>query len=181
MWRVGGGIWDRGSPVRGGLDDDGCLEYWLGLAVEWVEVGFVRANGGRAVAVLFEMGEDGSLVGSRATEREFVLDDRRLVFDSGDFARVGEEGGSGGAEVPRVVSHDRSFVPPAGPGLPDRRGDGLFDGERAEFFRGEGCVGVAARTVEGDGASGDSGRRKGDARGELKDSGAGRSGDDGLD
>lgn len=45
-----------------------------------------------------------------------------------------------------------------------------------EGFRGEEVVGVIARTVEGDLPRGDSGRRKGDERGELKARGAGRRG-----
>jgi hypothetical protein len=44
------------------------------------------------------------------------------------------------------------------------------DWEGVDFLRGEPC-GVGARTVDGERPRGDSGRRKGEARGELNDSG----------
>lgn len=90
--------------------------------------------------------------------------------------RVGEVGTSGVVVVPRVVSH-------AGGGLLEalgvvvwRRGVcKVFSGERfdgVDGLRGE-LVGVVARTVDGDGARGDLGRRKGDVRGLLKERGDG--------
>lgn len=131
--RVAGGSDVSGSPDRGTVVDAVGFEDG-GLAVDVV---FVRAKAGRAVAVLFEtavMGED-SCAGSRATERDFVLEERGRLFASGDFARVGEEGGSGGAEVPRVVNHERSSDD--GPEPAARRGDCVFDGESVEFLSGE--------------------------------------------
>lgn len=84
-------------------------------------------------------------------------------------------GTSGVVVVPRVVSH-------AGGGLPEalvvvlRRGVcKVFSGERfdgVDGLRGE-LVGVVARTVDGDGARGELGRRNGDVRGLLKERGDG--------
>jgi hypothetical protein len=116
------------------------------------------------------------LISSTSTLRLFVLEER-CAFGRGDLPCVGEEGGLGAFVVPRVVSHERSAV--AGPGLEERKGDCVVDGDR-EFFNGDPWVGVAARTVDGERA-GDSGRRNGELRGLLKDNGEGRSGLDGLD
>lgn len=90
--------------------------------------------------------------------------------------RVGEVGTSGVVVVPRVVSH-------AGGGLLEALGVvawgrgvcDVFSGERfdgVDGLTGE-LVGVVARTVDGDGARGDLGRRKGDVRGLLKERGDG--------
>lgn len=120
-----------------------------------------------------------ALGGSGGAESDVVLEESSAVLESGDLPRVGEAGGSGCADVPRVVSHARSadglvFVVA-------RKDDCGLGREVVEFFSGEDWVGVAARTVEGERPRGDSARRKGDDRFELNDSGAGRSGEGGFD
>jgi hypothetical protein len=54
------------------------------------------------------------------------------------------------------------------------------DWDGVDFFRGEPC-GVGARTVDGERPKGDSGRRKGEARCEVKDNGGTLDGVDGAD
>jgi hypothetical protein len=125
---------------------------------------------------------------------------RTVCCVEADTFRVGEEGGSGVAVVPRVVSHGGGLlaaslavvwrnggwvgvgVKPAG-----FRGElgGVanvgFRGELvgvatrgvvAEAFRGE-VVGVDGLAAEGEWVSGVLGRRNGEVRGLLKDSGEG--------
>lgn len=83
---------------------------------------------------------------------------------------------------------ERSSDAAAGVGVYSFVGEGEGDGranvDGVACFSGE-PVGVAARTVVGDRSSGDCGRRNGDMRALLslrpKDSGAGLSGDGGLD
>lgn len=115
--------------------------------------------------------------------RLFVFD----LYGVGDF--VGESGVFTTTEEPRVVIHERSS---GALGLKGRRAGCVFEGdsndgdnsEGVDCFKGDPC-GVAARTVEGDLADGDSGLRKGDARALLslrpKVSGAGLRGLDGFD
>ena len=89
---------------------------------------------------------------------------RTGVFGVAGEARAGD-GGSAGV-VSRVLSHDGGFADALL--VVDFR-SGVCDGE--DGFRDE-LLGVDGRTVDGD-ASGELGRRKGDVRGLLKDSGDG--------
>ena len=90
--------------------------------------------------------------------------------------RVGEVGTSGVVVVPRVVSHAGGGLLEAPEVVAWRSGVcEVFSGERfdgVDGLRGK-LVGVAARTVDGDGARGDLGRRKGDVRGLLRERGDG--------
>lgn len=90
--------------------------------------------------------------------------------------RVGEVGTSGVVVVPRVVSHAGGGLLEALEAVAWRRGVcEVFSGERfdgVDGLRGE-LVGVVARTVDGDDARGDLGRRNGDVRGLLKERGDG--------
>ena len=95
-------------------------------------LGVVCEGGGggpRAVVVLLL-----SLSRSRATESELVLEESISELESGDFVRVGEVGGSGCAETPRVVSHERS---PEGLLLVGRSDDCGPGNDVVEFFNGD--------------------------------------------
>jgi hypothetical protein len=86
--------------------------------------------------------------------------------------RVGELGGSTLVVDPRVFSHDGGCAD-ALLVVDCRRGAGACEGVDASLgFRGE-LVGVDGRTVEGECVNGELGRRKGEVRGLLKDSGEG--------
>ena len=99
-----------------------------------------------------------------------VLDGFIVCWDEPDTWRVGELGGSRAVEVPRVLSQDGGFCE-ALLAVDLRRGvcEGVLPGVG---LSGE-LVGVEGRTVDGEWVRGELGRRKGDARGLLKDSGDG--------
>jgi len=63
-------------------------------------VGGAGACGGAALPCVEE---------ASGAESEAVLEESCALLESGDLLRVGEAGGSGCAEVPRVVSHARSL------------------------------------------------------------------------
>jgi hypothetical protein len=136
------------------------------------------------VGVVLVFANDGPSKREATALRLFVLD----ASGRGDF--VGDSGVSMTIEgvwlAARELIHERSsaagvklvFVgdvnaPPAPPNT-----------DPVLCFSGDPCCGVAARTVEGDRPSGDSGLRKGDMRPlslRPNDNGAGFSGLDGLD
>ena len=83
---------------------------------------------------------------------------------------MGEVGGSAVVVVPRVLSHAGGFCD-AVLAVDFRRL--VCDGVEVSFgFSGE-APGVEGRTVEGECVKGELGRRKGEVRGLLKDSGEG--------
>lgn len=86
-----------------------------------------------------------------------------------DTCRVGEAGASGAVVVPRVFIHAGGFCE-ALVVVDCRRA--VCEGVPGVGFSGE-VVGVDGRTAEGECVSGEFGRRKGDVRGLLNESGEG--------
>lgn len=135
--------------------------------VRWTGTGFGarRSTGG-------ELG----LGPSNFAAREAVFEGSIVCCVDGETWRVGDRrvgdvGASGAVLVPRVFSHDGGWLEAL---LAAAFRSGVLDGVGvdAEGFRGD-EPGVAGRTVDGEGGSGEVGRRKGEVRGLLKESGEG--------
>ena len=149
MCRCCGGIADRGSPA-------------LPATAGRVVCGGVCLLG-RARGVLVAVSCCGVLAGLlKDTFRLFVLELETKGSADLEGDLVGLAGGLDGREVLRVVSHALSSFGAALNGRADcdRAKSGGFG---VDALSGE-PDGVAARTVEGERPSGDSGRRKGEAR-----------------
>jgi hypothetical protein len=158
LWRSGGGILEKASleVVRWRVMGRGASP-GVGSGAEAVGLEMERGAGIGAKGIGAGKERDGGSAGGgvlvEAAPSNFAA--RDAVLDM---------------EVPRVLSH--------GGGLADallvvvlRRG--VCDGVGVSVgLRGE-LVGVEGRTVEGEGARGEFARRKGEARGLLKDSGEG--------
>lgn len=172
LCRREGGSLERGSAVlvvrgRAGREE-GAAE----------GKGRVVLVGGGGVAAGAAAGGGVEALAAAKEEEARGVDGRGLEGVLMDSLRVGEAG-SGVAVVPRVVSQEGGLRVVESPlGVELRRGDCAtrgFSGEKPEGVegrRGEEAVGVAARTVEGE-ARGELGRRKGEVRGLLKESGEG--------
>lgn len=109
------------------------------------------------------------LVPSNRAAIEAVFEGRTVCCVEVETCRVGELGTSGAVVVPRVFSHAGGLIEAL---LVVELRRGVCEGVVAAGFRGE-LVGVAGRTVEGEWARGEAGRRKGEVRGLLKESGEG--------
>lgn len=109
------------------------------------------------------------LAPSKRAAIDAVFEERNVCCVEVETCRVGELGASGAMAVPRVFSHAGGFTE-ALLDVAFRRG--VCEGVVGNGFRGE-LDGVVGRTVEGECARGESGRRKGEVRGLLKESGEG--------
>lgn len=98
-----------------------------------------------------------------------VLDGRTVCWVDVETWRVGELGASGAVVVPRVFIHEGGFCEALL--VVDWR-SGVWEGVFGVGFSGE-VVGVDGRNVDGECVRGEPGRRKGEVRGLLKESGEG--------
>lgn len=135
--------------------------------------------------------DSGLRLSKRAAMEAVMLVGRTVACVDEEILRVGEGlvatgdlGGSGDVVAPRVLSHDGGLLGsavPDGTGRPGLDGVGVVSfGFSDELVAGASCValrgevlGVVGRRVEGECVSGVLGRRNGEVRGLLKDSGDG--------